>query len=97
MKLLKFAGAATVGDLIRAYDFKPMAGRDDAFVEGVVIEANNQEHGFPAYKIKVTADKFLRHETVANENNRIGLEMFVPHETSFMEFDFRIINLSANY
>jgi hypothetical protein len=43
----------------------------------------------------VTADKFLKFETKASKNNRIGLEMFVPMETSFMEFDSRIINLSS--
>jgi len=92
--MLKFEGIATVGDIIRAYDFKPCAGRDDAFIEGVVIDANNNEQGFKAFKVKVTADKFLKHETKANNDNRIGLEMFVPFETGFMEFDFRVINLS---
>jgi hypothetical protein len=92
--MLKFENVATVGDIIRAYDFKPCAGRDDAFIEGVVIDANNNEQGFKAFKVKVTADKFLKFETEASKDNRIGLEMFVPMETSFMEFDFRIINMS---
>jgi hypothetical protein len=92
--MLKFENVATVGDIIRAYDFKPCAGRDDAFIEGVVIDANNNEQGFKSFKVKVTADKFLKHETKASKDNRIGLEMFVPMETSFMEFDFRVINLS---
>ena len=38
--MLKFERVATVGDIIRAYDFKPMAGRDDAFIEGIVENAN---------------------------------------------------------
>jgi len=92
--MLKFENIAKVGDTIRAYDFKPCAGRDDAFIDGIVIDANNNEQGFKAYKVKVTADKFLKFETKASKNNRIGLEMFVPFETSFMEFDFRVINLS---
>jgi hypothetical protein len=91
--MLKFEGIATVGDIIRAYDFKPCAGRDDAFIEGVVENANCTEPGFKCYKVTVTADKFLKHETKANKNNRVGHVMFVPFETSFMEFDFRVIKL----
>jgi hypothetical protein len=42
----------------------------------------------------VTADKFKKYETKASPRNRVGQIMFVPHQTSFMEFDFRVINLS---
>jgi hypothetical protein len=93
-KMLKFTNIAKVGDIIRAYDFKPCAGRDDAFVEGVVENANCTEPGFKCFKITVTADKFLKFETKANKKNRVGQIVFVPHETSFMEFDSRILNLS---
>ena len=92
--MLKFANVAKVGDIIRAYDFKPCAGRDDAFIEGVVEQANCNEPGFMAYKITVTTDKFQKYETKPNKKNRVGKIVFVPHQTSFMEFDFRIINLS---
>ena len=94
MKLLKFEGIAKVGDIIRAYDFRPMAGRDDAFVEGIVEKTNCNESGFSSYKITVTVDKFRKYETKASPRNRVGQIVFVPHQTSFMEFDFRIINLS---
>ena len=92
--MLKFEGIATVGDIIRAYDFKPMAGRDDAFIEGVVIDANNNEQGYKAFKVKVTVDKFKKYETKVTARNRVEQIAFVPHQTSFMEFDFRVINLS---
>ena len=92
--MLKFEGIAKVGDIIRAYDFKPMAGRDDAFIEGVVIDANSYESGFSSYKIKVTVDKFKKYETKVNARNRVDQYAFVPHQTSFMEFDFRVVNLS---
>lgn len=92
--MLKFAGVAKVGDIIRAYDFKPCAGRDDAFIEGVVENANCNEPGFNSFKITVTADKFQKYETKANKKNRVGQIMFVPHQTGFMEFDFRVVNLS---
>jgi hypothetical protein len=92
--MMKFEGIANVGDIIRAYDFKPMAGRDDAFIEGVVEDTNCNDEGFSSYKVTVTVDKFKKYETKANPRNRVGLTMFVPHQTSFMEFDFRVINLS---
>jgi hypothetical protein len=92
--MLKFEGVAKVGDIIRAYDFKPCAGRDDAFIEGVVEKANCNESGFNSYKVTVTVDKFKKYETKPNPRNRVGQIVFVPHETSFMEFDFRVINLS---
>jgi DNA polymerase II small subunit/DNA polymerase delta subunit B len=85
---------ALIGDTIRAYDFAPMAGRDDVFVEGIVEDNNNTEHGYLAYKIKVTADKFHEFETVANDKNRIGRTVYVPHQISFMEFQHRVVNLS---
>lgn len=93
--MLKFQNIAQVGDTIRAYDFRPMAGRGDAYVEGAVTAITN-EPGYMSFKITVTADKFLGDvETVAHEDNRIGQDVFVPMETSFQEYDSRIINLSA--
>jgi hypothetical protein len=92
--MLKFANIAKVGDVIRAYDFKPCAGRDDAFIEGIVEQANCNEPGYNAYKITVTVDKFKKYENKPNPRNRVGQIVFVPHQTSFSEFDFRVINLS---
>lgn len=93
--MLKFEGIAKVGDVIRAYDFKPMAGRDDAFIEGVVEQVDAYEAGYSAYKVTVTVDKFKKYETKANPRNRVGQIIFVPHQTSFSEFDFRVVNLSS--
>jgi hypothetical protein len=92
--MLKFENIAKVGDIIRAYDFKPCAGRDDAFIEGIVIDANSNESGFNSYKVTVIVDKFKKYETKASPRNRVGRIVFVPHQTSFMEFDFRVVNLS---
>jgi len=93
--MLKFENIAKVGDVIRAYDFKPCAGRDDAFIEGIVEQANCNEPGYNAYKITVTVDKFKKYENKPNPRNRVGQIVFVPHQTSFSEFDFRVINLSS--
>ena len=85
---------AKVGDIIRAFDFRPMAGRDDAFVEGVVEQANCNEPGYNCFKITVTADKFEKYETTPHKENRVGRIVFVPHQVSFMEYDGRVVNLS---
>jgi hypothetical protein len=93
---MKHSNKAVIGDTIRAYDFKPMTGRGDAYVEGIVEDPYCLENGYRAYRIKVTADKFIGDvETVASKDNRIGQIVFVPHEISFMEFDFRVINMGG--
>lgn len=84
-----------VKDTIRAYDFKPMLGRTDCFVEGVVLERNNTEHGYQAYKIRVTRDVFDGKEFTERRNGcRVGEIVFVPWKVSFMEYQGRVINLS---
>lgn len=86
--MLKFANIAKVGDTIRAYDFKPMVGREDCFVEGVVGKVDNK--GYDCYVITVTKDSW----SDAEDKGRVGKEVFVPFEVSFMEFDARVMNLS---
>ena len=78
------------GDTIRAYDFKPMVGREDCFIEGEVVDAHSTEQGYQAYKIRVTRDSW----SDAEDAGRVGHEMFVPWRVSFSEFQGRIINLS---
>ena len=84
------------GDTIRAYDFKPMLGRDDCYIEGRVIDRNNTEMGFQAYKVVVTKDHFGNDQvsTKAGADSRVGIEMFVPWKVSFMEYQGRVINLT---
>ena len=88
-----------VKDIIRSYDFKPMVGRTDCFVEGEVLETNNTENGYQAYKIRVTRDVFdgkefteLAYKEVTK--HRVGEIVFVPWRVSFMEYQGRVINLS---
>ena len=78
------------GDVIRAYDFKPMAGREDCFIEGEVIDAHSTEQGYQAYRIRVTRDSW----EPEGEQGRKGIEMFVPWTVSFNEFQGRVMNLS---
>ena len=79
------------GDTIRAYDFKPMAGREDCFIEGQVIDAHSTEQGYQAYKIRVTNDSWREG---ADDKGRIGIEMYVPWRVDFSEFQGRVMNLS---
>ena len=78
------------GDTIRAYDFKPMVGREDCFVEGVVLDSGDRSQGYQAYKIRVTRDSW----SDATDKGRVGLEVFVPWRVSFNEYQGRVINLS---
>lgn len=91
--MLKFEKLATVGDVIRAYDFKPMVGRSDCFVEGKV-EAITNETGYKAYKITCMSDFFDGKFRKGVRTSRVAKEVYVPMEVSFMEYDGRIINLS---
>ena len=85
---------AEIGDFIRSYDFKPMKGRNDCFVEGTVLDINT-DAGFLAYKIEVEVDGWDGKRIVTKKKtNRIGEVVFVPHEVSFMEYPGRVINLS---
>ncbi len=78
------------GDTIRAYDFKPMLGREDCFIEGEVLDCLDTSQGYQAYKILVTRDSWSDSE----DKGRVGIEMFVPWRVSFNEFQGRVINLS---
>lgn len=86
--MLKYSKVAVIGDTIRAYDFKPMVGREDCFVEGKVTAVDNR--GYDCFVITVTKDSW----SVDGEKGRVGAEVFVPFEVSFMEFSGRVINLS---
>ena len=83
--MLKFENTvrAQIGDSIRAFDFMPMPGRDDVYVEGQVVDINNIIN---AYVIRCTEDTM---------NSRIGQYIYVPVQVSFMEYEGRVVKLSA--
>jgi hypothetical protein len=87
-----------VKDTIRAYDFKPMLGRTDCFVEGTVLDRSDTTRGYQAYRIRVTRDVFDGREFTEagykSQGNRVGEIVFVPWRVSFSEFPGRVINLS---
>ena len=92
---MKFSNIAKVGQTIRAYDFKPMTGREDCFVEGVVEVVNDNTMGYRAFKITATKDVWAGESQPKGKHSRVGKIVFVPHEVDFMEYDARIMNLSA--
>ncbi len=77
------------GDVIRSYDFKPMLGREDCFVEGMVIEST-VEQGYLAYKIRVTKDSWNE----GDETGRFGKIIFVPVAVAYNDYPGRVMNLS---
>ena len=81
------------GDIIRGYDFKPMFGREDSFVEGEVLDSGDTTQGYQAYKIRVLKDVFGG-EVLTGKNSRVGKTVFVPWRVSFLEFQGRVMNLS---
>ena len=85
-----------LNDTIRAYDFKPMVGRADCYVEGIVLETNARlECGYNAYKIECTKDVFGDDGSLPKGNgSRVGHTVYVPWAVSFMEYQGRVINLS---
>jgi hypothetical protein len=74
---LKFEGVAMVGDTIRAYDFEPIKGRLDSYIEGDVREIVEAvtPFGYKAYHVILTYDSFGRRPR--------GTSIYVPMETTF--------------
>ena len=92
--MLKFENAANVGDVIKAFDFKPMSDRPDMFMVGRVIDKGmikHPVHGFDMYM------GYTVEITDQGEKNRytIGETAYVPFETDFMEYDERVQLLEA--
>ena len=86
--MLKFEGIA-VGTKIRAYDFEPMEGRRDRYVEGRILRTETTELGADFYVIECEEDSAF-----GPDYNRIGLEVYVPMEL-FMDFDGRVTPLDG--
>lgn len=81
------------GDVIRAYDFKPMVGRPDCYVEGKVIDIGLLKCGYDAYLIEVTYDSWMFADG-SKIQGRVSKEVFVPIEVDFNDYPGRVMNLS---
>lgn len=87
MSNLKYSTTAQVGQTIKAYDFRPMEGRKNRYVEGVVVDRTSL-HGAYVYQIKCTVDTSYPAEV--DGGNRVGHDVYVPMELSMTEFDGRV-------
>lgn len=95
--MLKFESLAKIGDVIKAFDFKPMEGRPDYFLTGEVIAKG------PMYKGHLDGDEIVKvyigegytvrvigGDAKSKEMGRINVEMYVPFQVDFMEYDERV-------
>ena len=81
---LKYENTAQIGDTIKAFDFEPMPGRRDRYVEGVVVEKGTFGYGYKAYLIECTVDVAF-----AGDHNRVGEQVIVPFESD-LDYDGRV-------
>ena len=94
--MLKFAETAQIGDVIKAFDFKPMEGREDSFLIGKVV-AKGPIHRFePELEREIyLCDGYTIEITECSDNVRTGDTGYVPFEVRFMEYDERISVVEA--
>ena len=88
--MLKFEGFQ-VGQLIRAQDFEPRAGRGECAVEGrieSVIRLGCAQFPAAHYVIRCTRDVWDGQDMQA-DHSRVGQQVFVPME-SMLDWDGRV-------
>ena len=78
---------AIVGDIVRSYDFKPMADRGDSYIEGIVIEKTNSTYSIAVQK-RVFAGEV--------EPVEVGEYVVTHFKQTFMEYEGRISKLSRD-
>ncbi len=87
-----------VGDLIKAFDFEPCAGRPDVYVVGIVKDigfvnawgefSRTYDGGYMAMAIDCVYDTMPEAANVP-ECSRVGRTVYVPVQTS-MDYDGRV-------
>lgn len=90
--MLKFETTANIGDVIKAFDFQPMEGRDDSYLTGQVIAkgpvfADNGTYMCDGYTVNVL---FSNSGSEKFDAQRKGIEMVVPFEMDMLEYDERV-------
>jgi len=85
-----------VGHEIRAYDFEPVGDwRDEIYVQGT-IKRHDEKEGAKFLVIDCEEDSGpeARKEFGSNRPSRVGVEIFIPMETAFFEWDNRVIDIT---
>ena len=84
--MLKYESVAEIGDVIKAFDFEPMADREECFLIGKVTAKGRTEYGYDAFTVEVLESPGFE--------VRVGATMYVPFE-SFMDYDGRVTKVAA--
>ena len=95
--MMKFEALANVGDVIKAYDFKPMEGRPDCFMTGIVTAKGpiyvDRDFGDGVIRNVYMCDGYTVKIIGADADSidfRKGDTGYIPFEVDFMEYDGRI-------
>lgn len=75
--MMKFESVAKVGEYIKAMDFMSREGVEDSFVIGKILRKDSR-------------GGFIVECRFDTEGQRVGAEVFVPFQMSFMEWDERV-------
>ena len=86
---LSHATKFKIGQQIRAYEFKPCAGRNDCYHEGIVLDTDYTKQGYAAYLITVTRHIF--DGEAAPES--VGKHVIVPHFIGSRDYSHRIVTV----
>jgi hypothetical protein len=89
--MTNFKNTAEIGDTIRSFDFKPMPGRNDSYVEGVVVDKGITKNGFVGFTVKVTKRVFG--DVIDEYSGGFCWEIMAPFEMSFLDWDARITKI----
>lgn len=85
--MLKYQGLYSVGDVIRAYDFR---GNKDAYIQGTVLAVGDMPNGCSGYTIQIEKDG------VQEDFGREGDIGYVAYETS-LDYDGRVERVQVEY
>ena len=92
--MLKFENTAELGDMIRAYDFEPIPGREDHYVTGRVVAKGPIYQEIDGREVYL-CDGYTIIPHFDTIGRREGLEIYVPFEMGFTDFDGRVENLTV--
>lgn len=84
---MKYENTAEIGDLVKAFDFEPCAGRKDMFIVGIVREKGWIEELYKGYTIEVLYDSTVEENS---KYTRVGMKVYTPFEVMMMEYDGRV-------
>lgn len=88
--MLKFEATAEVGDIIKAFDFEPIPGREDVYLVGKVIAKGDVGVDYHAYLVECIYDSWVTARDSDPKHSRVGRRIYVPFELSLCDHDNRV-------